>query len=83
MNRSDEPLGQADYLAPVDAAASRWSPDQSREAVPYIYFSLFPIPDSPGMWERMKACPKVRAINYTCMPFYKQISRPFPDKRGR
>jgi len=49
----------------------------SAAEVPYNLLSLHPMPAGNKIWNRRRVCLKVCSTEYTCVPFYKPISRPF------
>jgi hypothetical protein len=45
--------------------------------VPYNLLNLHAMPSDGVFWNRQRVCDKAGATGYTCMLFYKPISRPF------
>lgn len=82
MNPAEQSEQHDEAGAEAAAGASKL-PDQSRVNVPYIYFNMSPVMSGAAPSGRSRACPLARSMDYTCLPFDKPISRPFPAVRKR
>ena len=56
---------------------------KNRPNIPYNLLSVPPANTMGGIWERRRTCALMHASNYTCIEFYKPISRAFKVDRAQ